>query len=146
MAHISRPKPNFTPCLTLSQSSEAAESGDIKKAFTPCARGCASLYGNNHPKWMKHFSGIDANEISDHLLLNQRDMLKKIKGDNRNSRDIVTLPTMAQFRTTRCIRGAFGADRFANVMQKPEMLMASPIGLALEIQDSPWCFLPHHNE
>ena len=43
-----------------------------------------------------------------HLIIaNQLEMLEKLKGENRKSREVVTLPGMAQFRTTRCIDGEY---------------------------------------
>jgi len=102
---------NYFTCygfaITLESCKAAAESGDIKKAFTWASGGGASLYGDNHPAGMKLFSGVDAGDISEYLLLNQRKMLEKLKGDARGSRDVVTLPTMAQFRTTRRIDGDY---------------------------------------
>ena len=93
--------------VTLDSCKAAVESKNIRNAFTVRFGGSASLYGDNHPKGMKLYSGTDADEISEFLLLNQKEMLDKIKNDDRNSRDIVTLPTMAQFRTTRCIKGDY---------------------------------------
>ncbi len=56
---------------------------------------------------MKLFEGTNAKEITDYIVNNHILALDKIKGDDRFSRDIVTLPGMAQFRTTRRIDGDY---------------------------------------
>lgn len=93
--------------ITLETCREAAESSNIQKAVRYINGGTANLYGKNHPEGMPLFTGTSAEDINSYLIKNQLLMLEKIKNDNRFSRDIVTLPGMAQFRTTRCIRGNY---------------------------------------
>ena len=56
---------------------------------------------------MKFFSGTTVEDVSDFLIRNQRLLLDRIRNENRTSRDIVTLPTMPQLRTTRRIDGDY---------------------------------------
>lgn len=93
--------------VTLETCREAVENNNIQKAVKYINGGTANLYGKNHPEDMPLFTGTDAEDINRYLVKNQLLMLEKIKNDNRFSRDIVTLPGMAQFRTTRCIRGVY---------------------------------------
>ena len=54
---------------------------------------------------MRRFSGTTGEDVTDYLVRNQLEMLKSLKGDDPRSRDITTIPTMPQLRTTRHIRG-----------------------------------------
>ncbi len=89
--------------VTLSSCKKAVENSNIKFAVVPISGGGASLYGTNHPKEVKLYDGTDADEVNRYLLANQVEMLEKIEGQDRLTRDIVTLPGMAQFRTTACL-------------------------------------------
>ena len=93
--------------VTLDTCQKAIESGKINHIFAGESGGTASLYGHNHPKGMPLFTGTSSEDVNDYLLRNQLLVLERIKGDDRWSRDIVTLPGMAQFRTTRCIDGDY---------------------------------------
>lgn len=93
--------------ITLERCRKACESGNIGAVIGRTYGGTANLYGKNHPEGMPFFTGTNAAEISDFLIRNQREMLNRIRGDERLSRDVVTLPGMAQFRTTRCIDGDY---------------------------------------
>ena len=93
--------------LTLESCRRAWEEKNIAKAITSRHGGNADLYGKNHPADMAAFSGTDADEISLFIVLNQCRMLDNIRTEERMSRDMITLPTMCQFRTTRCIDGDY---------------------------------------
>lgn len=100
----------FTYCAVstnLDSMQKAIDSGDISKAFGYAWGGNASLYGTNHPKDMPLFPGTTAENVTEYIVKNQRLLLDKIKEQNRKSREIVTLPGMAQFRTTRRIIGDY---------------------------------------
>lgn len=92
---------------TLESCRKAADSGNIFDAFFWTMGGNASLYGKNHPKDMHTFTGTDVEDISEYVIKNQRVILDKIRQEERCSRDIVTMPMMAQFRTTRHIAGDY---------------------------------------
>ena len=93
--------------ITLENCRKAVEANDIRLALGSCAGGNADLYGHNHPEGMKFFSGTTVEDVSDFLIRNQRLLLDRIRNENRTSRDIVTLPTMPQLRTTRRIDGDY---------------------------------------
>lgn len=93
--------------LTLESCRLAWEGKNIAKAITGRHGGKANLYGKNHPSDMPFYSGTNADEISQFLVLNQCKMLDDIRTEERTSRDIITLPAMCQFRTTRCIDGDY---------------------------------------
>lgn len=91
---------------------EAVENNDIEKIYTCTFGGNANLYGKGHPDDIKYYSGTDAKDVSRYVITNQIEALEKIKKDERYSRDVVTIPSMPQFRTTRHIDGnhTFTAD------------------------------------
>jgi hypothetical protein len=93
--------------ITLDSCRKAAESGRINDAEVGFRGGLASLYGQNHPEGKDLFIGTTAQSVSDYLIQNQRLLLENIKDDARFSRDILALPGMAQFRTTRRIDGDY---------------------------------------
>lgn len=93
--------------ITLENCRKAVEANDIRLALGSCAGGNADLYGHNHPEGMKFFSGTTVEDVTDFLIRNQRLLLDRIRNENRTSRDIVTLPTMPQLRTTRRIDGDY---------------------------------------
>ena len=83
-------------------------SGDISKFRR--WKNCGSDYmGNGHPVGMKTFCGDSAEEITDFVIKGKLRMLERYKGTDKDRREIMTLPTMPQFRTVRHInsRGAF---------------------------------------
>jgi len=93
--------------VTLDSCRKAVESGRINDASVGFSGGRSTLYGQHHPEGMRLFQGTTAEDVSDFLIKNQRQLLEKIKDDARFSRDILALPGMAQFRTTRCIQGDY---------------------------------------
>lgn len=92
---------------TLESCRKAWETGNIGNLINYISGGNANLYGKGHPEDMKLWDGTDGDDVSSYLITNQLELLKKIKGDDRNSRDITLLPIMPQFRTTRHIDGNY---------------------------------------
>lgn len=69
-------------------------------------KNCGSDYaGNGHPAGMKTFHGDSAEEITAFLLAGKKRMLQKYEGTDPQSREILTIPSMPQFRTIRHIVG-----------------------------------------
>ena len=93
--------------ISLNSCKKAVDAGNIKHAITCVSGGGISLYGTNQPIDIALYDGTDADEVNRYLINNQLEMLKKIENDDRNSREIVTLPGMAQFRTTACLDGNY---------------------------------------
>ena len=84
---------------------KALVSRDIGKTTKQLYGGAANLYGGNQPENTKLYSGTDAKDITEYIVKNQMLVLEKLKKTERKERDVVTLPGMPQFRTTRCIIG-----------------------------------------
>lgn len=95
----------FAKLLTLDSCEEAVKEKNIRACYRMCSGGCSTLYGHNHPEGMKFFTGTSAEDVTEFTILNQIEMLKKLKNDDRNSREVITLPTMPDYRTTRRIDG-----------------------------------------
>lgn len=93
--------------LTLESCARAAKTGNIGAATGYFAAGEATLYGEKHPAGLPLYDGTSADEVNRYLLQNQLEMLEKLKQTDRLARDVVTLPGMPQFRTTRRIEGDY---------------------------------------
>ena len=92
--------------ITLESCARAARSGNIADAYVGCSGGNASLSGVGHPAGMRTFRGGDPDDLSDFLVRNQLVLLEKLSADaDRRAREVVTLPTMPQLRTTRHLVG-----------------------------------------
>lgn len=65
----------------------------------------SDMYGNGQPKELALVAGTTAQEITDFMLVGKRRMLAKMRERERYSYDIMTLPSMPQFRTIRHIVG-----------------------------------------
>ncbi len=92
--------------ITLDSCARAVRSGNIADAYVGCSGGSASLSGVGHPAGMRTFRGGDPDDLSEFLVRNQLVLLEKLSADaDRRAREVVTLPTMPQLRTTRHIIG-----------------------------------------
>lgn len=93
--------------ITLDSCREAAESGDIRKAFKGINGGRINLFGDNQPLDMPMWKGLTVEEVTDYLVTNQTLMLSKIKEKAKKGIDyeVSTIPHMPQFRTTACLVG-----------------------------------------
>lgn len=65
----------------------------------------SDMNGNGHPKGMKMLSGVTAEEETSYIIAGKKSMLEKIRKKERYSYDIMSIPTMPQFRTVRRIIG-----------------------------------------
>jgi hypothetical protein len=97
----------ISKAIDLAHCAKAIQSGRIDQAICNLPGGNASLYGDRHPEGMPLFTGISGDSVNDYVIRNQLALLDKIRCDDKNSREIVTLPGMVQFRTTRCIAGDY---------------------------------------
>ncbi len=80
------------------------ETRDIRR-FRSWRSVGSDLYGNGHPEGMKRLKGVTAEEITDYVLYGKLHLLEKLKKRDKDSFDVMTLPTMPQFRTIRRIVG-----------------------------------------
>ncbi len=92
---------------TLESCKEAVEKGDISRLTFGAGGGGASLYGTGHPEGMPLYTGTSAESVTEYVVKNHIEALGKIKDEDRFARDFVTIPGMAQFRTTRHIDGDY---------------------------------------
>lgn len=93
--------------VTLDSCQKAVDTKNISNAITGVSGGGSSLYGGGHPENIPLYYGTNSSEVNRYLVSNQLEMLEKLKKDDRLSRDVVTLPGMCQFRTTRRIEGDY---------------------------------------
>ena len=91
--------------LNLDTCRKAVENRDVGKLYFDIPGGSASRTGKNHPEGMPLWDGTDGTQVSRYFQANQIEVLERIRNDDRKSRDIVMLPAMHQFRTTRHIIG-----------------------------------------
>ena len=100
---------NFFTMCSLGTDIEAckktADTKDMRYLMSYYFGGKADLYGGNHPEDMPKFTGTTKESVTDFVVKNHIETLNAIKPINRRERDIVMLPSMAQFRTTRTIIG-----------------------------------------
>ena len=93
--------------ITLESCRKAVETRDIRQAFGNVSGGNINLFGDKQPAEMPRWSGLSAEEVTDYLIRNQMDMLGKLKGEERKSREVAMLPLMPQFRTTCRLAGDY---------------------------------------
>ncbi len=90
----------------LKSCQKAIDSKDISKIYdNPKKKYNINLYGHGQPEEIPLYDGTDANDVNRYIISNQKEVLDGISNDDRFAREIITLPSMVQFRTTRCIDG-----------------------------------------
>lgn len=65
----------------------------------------ANMFGEGQPEGVDRISGLTAKEITEYMLIGKRRMLKRLRERDRYSYDVMSIPTMPQFRTIRQIVG-----------------------------------------
>jgi hypothetical protein len=100
----------FGKLVTLDSCRRAVEKGNIDEAFTGISGGAINLWGDNQPDDVPLWAGLDVDDVTDYLKLNQKIMLENVKKTDRNSREIAMLPLMPQFRTTCHILGDYSLE------------------------------------
>ncbi len=93
--------------LTLDGAKKAIDKNDVYYAISGECGGGINLYGDNQPDNVPRWSGVTVEEVTDYLVKNQLLVLDKVSKTPKNSRDIITLPTMPQFRTTCRLDGDY---------------------------------------
>ena len=86
---------------------KAVETCDISKLYKSVFGGKANLYGGGHPEGKPLWNGTDTSDISRYIIENHTEMLNEFKKYNRSTYDVVQIPSMPQFRTTRRINGDY---------------------------------------
>lgn len=67
----------------------------------------ADLWGRGHPEHLPYYIGVDAEQLTDFVIRGRRKLFDQLKDTEPFSRDISVLPSMAQYRKTRRIIGAY---------------------------------------
>lgn len=80
------------------------QTGDLCKFRRWINKG-SDLLGNGHPKGVGLLNGTTCEDVTDYILSGKKRILEYIKTIDKNRFDIMTLPTMPQFRTIRRIVG-----------------------------------------
>ena len=93
--------------MDLKRCRQAAETGRIEKAIFYMQGGPANLYGKNHPAGHPFYTGTSGEDVTQYLLDNQLELLNRLKKDDRGTRQVISLPGMCQYRTTRRIDGDY---------------------------------------
>lgn len=86
--------------VTLASCQKAVEKGDIRYIYEGICGGGIDLYGHGQPSDIPQWSGLTAAEVTDYLVRNQMAMLEKLKEMAPHERELVSVPTMPNFRTT----------------------------------------------
>jgi hypothetical protein len=95
---------------SLDDCRRAVEKNDITPALSHhLSGGGINLYGDGQPPDIPLWSGLTAENVSEYLLRNHREVLDKIRTqvaqNGRGSFDLVQIPLMPQLRTTACLDG-----------------------------------------
>lgn len=76
-----------------------------------CWRSVGSdLFGNGHPAGKPKVQVTTADDVTDYMVWGGKKILERLKGEDKESRDVMTVPTMPQFRKIRRIIGEYELD------------------------------------
>ena len=84
--------------------SKLNENDDICK-FRHWINAGSDMFGNGHPENLRMLTGGSAEDITDYIIAGKAGLLNRVRNLGKNSFDVMTLPTMPQFRTIRRIIG-----------------------------------------
>ena len=93
--------------VSIDSCRRAVERNNIFDAFTTIAGGPINLWGDDQPADVPLWAGLDVDEVTDYLKVNQKLMLENVKKTHKDSREIAMIPLMPQFRTTCHILGDY---------------------------------------
>lgn len=93
--------------ITLDSCQHAVKTGDIRYAYSNISGGNINLFGDDQPNDVPRWSGLSAEDVTDYIVRNHLLILDKLKTTDRKTREVVTTPGMAQFRTTAHIKGDY---------------------------------------
>lgn len=80
------------------------ETGDTCK-FRKWINKGSDMLGNGHPDGMRLLKGVTCEDITDYVISGKKRILEYIQKLDKNNYDIMSIPTMPQFRTIRRIIG-----------------------------------------
>ncbi|HHY82595.1 MAG TPA: FAD-dependent oxidoreductase [Clostridiales bacterium] len=67
----------------------------------------SNMYGSGHPEGLHTFSGTTNEDVTEFIRIGQQMLFDRIKDEPPSERDIIAIPGMAQYRTTRHIQGEY---------------------------------------
>lgn len=70
----------------------------------------SDMNGNGHPAGRLKVQVESADDVTDYMVWGGKKILERLKGEDKNSRDIMTIPSMPQFRKIRRIIGELEFD------------------------------------
>lgn len=89
---------------TTGMADKLAKDGDVC-AFRKWINTGSDMFGNGHPEGMRKLTGVTCEDITDYMISGKLSLLERISKRDKNSFDVMTIPTMPQFRTIRRIVG-----------------------------------------
>lgn len=90
---------------TMETLRRACEAEDFGKLQTNFFGGRANLYGGDHPEGKPLWLGTAGEDVTRYETENQMEALENLKSTDRRRRDVLQMPAMPQFRTTRHVDG-----------------------------------------
>ncbi|MBO5791987.1 MAG: FAD-dependent oxidoreductase [Lentisphaeria bacterium] len=92
--------------VTVDSCRKVAETGNFAFLNARLVHGgCINLYGHKQPENVPLYKGTEGDDVSDYLIRNQLLMFENLKKQPEKSVDLLSIPIMPQFRTTRRING-----------------------------------------
>lgn len=95
--------------LNYEGSKKLAETSDFRKARKWKSVG-SDMLGNGHPVGKKAIQVSTADDVTEYMVWGGKKVLERLKSEDKNSRDVMTIPTMPQFRKIRRIIGETELD------------------------------------
>lgn len=93
--------------ISVESCQKVVETQNIRYAMSDFMGGEASLYGKRHREDKPKYVGVTKEDVTEYVVDNQLILFDKIKDDDRKSRDVVQIPFMPQFRTTRHLKADY---------------------------------------
>ncbi|MBQ9803164.1 MAG: FAD-dependent oxidoreductase [Clostridia bacterium] len=90
--------------FTYESAKTYAEDGNLR-VFRKWKNAGSDLWGNGHPEGRALFGGVDAREVTEFITVGKARTLSYYEETDKNGREIMTLPTIPQFRKVRHIVG-----------------------------------------
>ena len=92
---------------TLRIAKKPQKAGVFERAIFDMPGGTANLFGKNQPEGKPLYTGTSGEDVNQYLFDNQLTLLNRLKKDDRRTRQVISLPGMCQYRTTRRIDGDY---------------------------------------
>lgn len=96
----------WAQATSLTAQAKAASAGDVAKSVQPLCLG-AFADGTGHPEGMGVLRGLRSEDVTRFLLEGRKMLREHLAKSDKKETTVVTLPSMAQYRTTRHIVGQY---------------------------------------